>query len=82
MTDQLTTVWFDQILISFKVVFLSTVSPLHDVNRAVVVLYLAVVQGGCKLVGAQGQLWLLVEVYPPAHVVQMLEVEGWHYSKT
>lgn len=36
----------------------------------------AVVQSGHVLVGPQRQLRLLVVVQPPAHVVQVLEVEG------
>lgn len=47
-------------------------------EQSTVVLYLAVVQGGCKLVGSQRQLGSLIEVHPPAHVIQMLEIEDWH----
>lgn len=45
--------------------------------------YLAIIQGGDKLVGAQRQFRPLVEVHPPAHVVQMLEVEdgNWKHEK-
>lgn len=45
-------------------------------------LYLAVIHGGCKLVGTPRQLRPLVEVHPPAHVVKMLEIEDWHYGET
>ncbi|TNN71407.1 hypothetical protein EYF80_018356 [Liparis tanakae] len=58
----------------------------EDVGRGIrqlVVLWekkAAVVQGGYKLVGPQGQLRPLVEVRPPAHVVKMLEKENWDYT--
>lgn len=47
-----------------------------------VVLYLAVVQGGYKLIGSKGQLRPFIEVHSPAHVVKMLEIEDGHCGKT
>lgn len=43
--------------------------------------YLAVIQGCDELVGAQRQFWPLVEVHPPAHVVQMLEIKDRNWKK-
>lgn len=43
-------------------------------------LYLAVVQGGYKLIGSKWQLRPLVEVHSPAHVVKVLEIEDRHYG--
>lgn len=46
-----------------------------------VVVYLAIIKCGNKLIGSQGELRPLVEVHPAANVVQMLEVEGWHLRR-
>lgn len=44
--------------------------------------YLAIVQGGHKLIGTQGKLRPLVEVHPAAHVVQVLEEGDRHCGGT
>lgn len=55
---------------------------MDTVHQICAAVYLAIVQGGRKLIGSQGKLRPLVEVHPAAHVVQVLEEGDRHCGGT